>query len=122
MFRWTGIAVACLLLWPTPGEAQNVEGNLWFVRGGITPGFILSPNPFGVEANGTSDPLGMAPNMTIEVGRRTDGTSAWHDLYGTPSYGFGFSFVPLPNGGGNSQPLEAYTFFSWPFVRLSDRF
>jgi Lipid A 3-O-deacylase (PagL) len=121
MLQWRGISVACLLLWwPTPGEAQNVESNLWFVRGGVTPAFIVATNPFEVQGNGTRDSIGVAPNVTMEIGRRTDGTSAWHDLYGTPSYGFGFSFVSLPNSGENSRPLEAYTFFSWPFARLND--
>jgi Lipid A 3-O-deacylase (PagL) len=122
MLRWRETFVACLLLsWPTATCAQDVDNNLWFVRGSITPAFILPTNPFGTIANPASDPIGLAPNVTLEVGRRTDGTSMWHGLYGTPSYGFGFSFVPLPNSSENGTPLEAYTFFSWPFARLNDR-
>ena len=122
MLRWRETFVACLLLsWPTATCAQDVDNNLWFVRGGITPAFILPTNPFGTIANPASDPIGLAPNVTLEVGRRTDGTSVWHGLYGTPSYGFGFSFVPLPNSSENDTPLETYTFFSWPFARLNDR-
>ena len=34
---------------------------------------------------------------------------------------FGFSLVRLPRSGENSSPLEAYTFFSWPFARLNQR-
>ena len=29
--------------------------------------------------------------------------------------------MPLPDSQENTTPVEAYTFFSWPFVRLSDR-
>jgi hypothetical protein len=122
MFPWRAILVACLVLWsPAASSAQSFDSSLWFVRGGMTPGFILPTNPFGTRVDGATEPIHVAPNLTIEIGRRTDGTSTWHELYGTPSYGFGFSFVPLPNSGENTSPLEAYTFFSWPFARLSDR-
>jgi Lipid A 3-O-deacylase (PagL) len=122
MLRWRTTLVTCLVLSSAAASsAQNFDSHLWFVRGGMTPGFILPTNPFGTVANGATEPIHVAPNLTIEIGRRTDGTSAWHDLYGTPSYGFGFSFVPLPDSGENTTPVEAYTFFSWPFARLSDR-
>jgi len=78
-------------------------------------------NPFNAD-NGVREPIHWAPNLTLEIGRRTDGSSKWHALYGTPSYGFGFSFVPLPNRATNSRPMEAYTFFSWPFAQLNDKF
>ena len=123
MLPWRRTLVACLLLLWSPRAtcAQSLESNLWFVRSGITPGFILPTNPFGTRADGANNPIHVAPNLTIEVGRRTDGTNTWHKLYGTPSYGFGMSLVPLPNGGEHGRPIEAYTFFSWPFARLSDR-
>jgi len=121
MFRWRATLVACLVLWPAASNAQFFDSHFWFVRGGLTPGFILPTNPFGIGVHGTTDPIHVAPNLTMEIGRRTDGTSEWHELYGTPSYGFGFSFVPLPNGLENSRPLESYGFFSWPFARLTDR-
>jgi len=110
-----------LLWWPGTAYGQGFETNLWFVRGGATPAYILPTNPFETSAGGASDPIHWAPNLTVEIGRRTDGTSKWHKLYGTPSYGFGFSLVPLPKSIENGRPLEAYTFFSWPFARLSDQ-
>jgi hypothetical protein len=109
----------CLLLWwAAAARAQSAENNLWFVRSGAAPAIILPANPF---AAGATAPIHLAPNITLELGRRTDGTSAWHKLYGSPSYGFGLSLVRLPNSGENRRPVEAYTFFSWPFVRLGDR-
>lgn len=65
--------------------------------------------------------LGWAPGFTLEVGRRTDGSKAWHELYNMPSYGFGISTVAFENHGELIRPLEAYTFFSWPFARLTER-
>jgi hypothetical protein len=122
MFRRAEILIVCLLLWSSAAaRAQGTGNNLWFVRGGATPGFILPTNPFAIQRNGATDPVHLAPNVTIEVGRRTDGSSEWHEVYGTPSYGFGFSSVRIRNGASSSRPVEAYTFFSWPFVRLSDR-
>jgi hypothetical protein len=38
-----------------------------------------------------------------------------------PSYGFGVSVASLGNGDAISRPVEAYTFFSWPFAELSER-
>lgn len=107
--------------WPATAYGQSAENNLWFVRGGVASAYILPTNPFAVSGAGESDPIHWTPNVTVEVGRRTDGSSEWHELYGTPSYGFGFSLVPLPNSIENDRPLEAYTFFSWPFARLTDR-
>ena len=118
MARASAFVVCLLLCWPGAGFGQSVDSNLWFVRGGVASPYILPTNPF--EA-GAGEPIHWAPNVTVEIGRRTDGSSQWHELYGTPSYGVGFSFVPLPNSGENDRPLEAYTFFSWPFARLTSR-
>src|SRR5262249_53885374 len=113
--------LSCLLSWPEAARAQNSGNNLWFVRGGMTSAFILHTNPFALRATGASEPVHLAPNITLEAGRRTDGTSAWHRLYGTPSYGLGIALVQLPDAGRNGHPIETYGFFSWPFARLSDR-
>ncbi len=101
--------------------AQSDAGNLWFVRGGLTPSFILPTNPFAVIAPESRDQIGWATGVTVEVGRRTDGSQAWHQLYNMPSYGFGISTAVFENHGRLIRPVEAYTFFSWPFGRLTDR-
>ncbi len=38
-----------------------------------------------------------------------------------PSYGFGVSTATFENHGELVRPIEAYTFFSWPFARLTSR-
>src|SRR5262249_1632018 len=60
-------------------------------------------------------------DLTFEIGPRTDGTEEWHQLYGVPSWGFGFSLGSFSNDVVHAQPTEAYTFFSWPFARFTDR-
>jgi Lipid A 3-O-deacylase (PagL) len=55
------------------------------------------------------------------LGRRTDGSSEWHELYGMPSYGFGFSLASFRNGVEHARPVEAYAFFSWPFASITRR-
>jgi hypothetical protein len=115
--RATWLAVA--LLWPAAAAAQPTGINPWFVRGGLTPAFIIPTNPFS-----TNDPSGQidrAPSVTLEVGRRTDGSSEWHELYGMPSYGFGFALASFRNHIEHARPVEAYAFFSWPFVSLTRR-
>jgi urease beta subunit len=59
--------------------------------------------------------------MTVEIGRQTDGSREWHHQYGLPAYGFGFSIGSFGDGVETGRPLDAYTFFSWPFARLSQR-
>jgi Lipid A 3-O-deacylase (PagL) len=123
--RWLSIACV-LLLGSEPALAQSGGDNPWFVRGGITPAFVISTNPFvsgGDETSGRTDVnvIDRAPNVTLEVGRRTNGSSSWHELYGMPSYGFGFSLASFRNGVEHARPVEAYGFFSWPFYSFSDR-
>ncbi len=109
------------LLWPAAAAAQSTESNPWFVRGGVTPAFILPTNPFPSSPNQPSRQIDKAPSVTLEVGRRTDGSSEWHELYGMPSYGFGFSLASFRNGVEHARPVEAYAFFSWPFASLTKR-
>jgi hypothetical protein len=116
-----GLCIVTLALWPATTFAQASEANLWFVRGGITPSFILPTNPFSLANPQRSDAIGWAPGFTVEIGRRTDGSKDWHELYNMPSYGFGISTVAFENHGELVRPIEAYTFFSWPFARLTNR-
>jgi hypothetical protein len=102
-------------------DAQTSDDNLWFVRGGLTPSFILPTNPFSLSNPQNVSPNAWAPGFTVEVGRRTDGSKDWHQNYNLPSYGFGISTATFENHGEIVRPLEAYTFFSWPFARMSSR-
>jgi len=115
--RATWLFVA--LLWSVTAHAQIPDSNPWFIRGGFTPAFILPTNPFPAEP--ASQQIDKAPSVTLEVGRRTDGSSEWHELYGMPSYGFGFSLTSFRNGTEHARPAEAYAFFSWPFASLTRR-
>jgi len=106
---------------PAAARAQQNSSSLWFVRGGVTPSFILPANPFSLANPQSSDAVSWAPGFTVEVGRRTDGSKPWHELYNMPSYGFGISTAAFENQGQLVRPIEAYTFFSWPFARLTSR-
>jgi hypothetical protein len=117
----SGISIVLLCFWPVSVLAQTNASNLWFVRAGVTPSFILPVNPFSLINAQSANPASWAPGITVEVGRRTDGTKAWHDTYNLPSYGFGMSTAAFENNGQLVRPIEAYGFFSWPFARLSER-
>ena len=117
----SGISIVVLCFWPVTVLAQTTESNLWFVRAGVTPSFILPVNPFSLVNAQSVNAASWAPGITVEVGRRTDGTKAWHDTYNLPSYGFGMSTAAFENSGQLIRPIEAYGFFSWPFARLSER-
>jgi len=118
-----GEAVVCaLLLFPWTCSGQSLDdSNPWFVRSGVTAARIVAKNPFAPIRNDGDDPIGGGTDLTFEIGRQTDGSQEWHPLYGMPSYGFGFSLASFRNDAVRSQPLDAYTFFSWPFARLNDR-
>jgi hypothetical protein len=116
-----GLFVGLFLAAPVTGSAQDLESKPWFVRAGITQGYILPDNPFISTAGDRSQSIQWGRNLTVEIGRQTDGSQQWHQLYGLPSYGFGFSLVSFRNDATHATPLEAYTFFSWPFARLGDR-
>ena len=87
----------------------------------MTTARIFSDNPFDSSTEASTNPISWGPNLTVEVGRQTDGSQEWHHLYGIPSWGLGFSLASFGNGAHHIRPIEAYTFFSWPFVRLNDR-
>jgi len=120
--RWSRAVVCALCLWPSASLAQSSErGNEWFLRTGVTTARIFSDNPFVSSAHASGSPVRWGPNLTVEVGRQTDGSQEWHHLYGIPSWGLGFSLASFSNGAHHTRPIEAYTFFSWPFARLNDR-
>ena len=119
---WTLVVVLFLLslLIPATGSAQSVENNPWFVRSGVNPSYIFSANPYA-NPNHPGGPIHWGQNLTYEIGRQTDGKQPWHQLYGVPSYGFGFSLASFRNDVEHARPREAYTFFSWPLMHVTDR-
>jgi lipid A 3-O-deacylase PagL len=113
---------ACVILFCVRGvSAQDVSSGSWFLRGALTSPHILPSSPFESSPNGQGEPVNWVPDLTVEIGRQTNGTQLWHHLYGLPSYGVGFSVARFQSGAQHGQPLEAYAFFSWPLVRLSER-
>ena len=121
---WIRAVVCALCLWPSAGLAQSTEtssNNEWFLRTGVTTARIFSDNPFDSSTEASTNPISWGPNLTVEVGRQTDGSQEWHHLYGLPSWGLGFSLASFDNGAHHIRPIEAYAFFSWPFMRLNDR-
>ena len=61
------------------------------------------------SAEASTNPISWGPNLTVEVGRQTDGSQEWHHLYGIPSWGLGFSLASFGNGAHHTRPIEAYT-------------
>jgi hypothetical protein len=115
------LAVCFVLSWGRPGYCQGLEASPWFTRVGFTPAYVFETNPFSLSEAPADKQIRSAPSITIEMGRQTDGSRDWHHLYGMPSYGFGVSLASPGNGSQISRPVDAYTFFSWPFARLSER-
>ena len=114
--------VFCLVMtWAHAGSGQDLKGGQWFTRVGLTPAFVLPKSPFEASGSLADEQTRWLSSMTFEVGKQTDGSRDWHHLYGLPTYGFGLSMASFGNGVETGRPLDAYTFFSWPFVRLSKR-
>src|SRR5262245_19949685 len=118
LLRRSLLATCVALISAHTAAAQ--EPSPWFTRAGFAPAYVVANNPFASAGTATERDIGAVPSMTIEIGRQTDGSRDWHHAYGLPSYGFGISIVS-PGGGGTSRPVDAYTFFSWPFAQPSER-
>jgi len=120
--RWTPVVVSVLLFLASPARssAQSVSNNPWFLRAGATSAHVFSANPYANEGH-PGGTITWGRDLTFEIGRQTDGREQWHQLYGEPSWGFGFSIASFRNDVVHAQPTEAYTFFSWPFARFTDR-
>ena len=109
----------CFALWPADEAYGQASGpSPWFTRVGFTPAYVVATNPFSTSGQ-AAERIGSAPSITVEMGRQTNGSRDWHHLYGLPAYGFGVSVASI--GNGVSRPVDAYTFFSWPFARPSER-
>ena len=119
--RIIAITFCLVMTWAHAGAGQDLKSGQWFTRVGFTPAFVLPKNPFETGETPADERTHWLSNITFEVGRQTDGSRDWHHLYGLPTYGFGFSMASFGDGVETGRPLDAYTFFSWPFARLSKR-
>jgi Lipid A 3-O-deacylase (PagL) len=119
--RIIAIFFGLVMTWAHAGSGEDLKSGQWFTRVGLTPAFVLPKNPFETTQTSADGHSRWISNMTFEIGRQTDGSRDWHHLYGLPTYGFGFSVASFGDGDETGQPLDAYTFFSWPFARLSKR-
>jgi lipid A 3-O-deacylase PagL len=116
----SALAVCYALASPRVSFAQTTQPGPWFTRVGFAPAYVVATNPFSLSGVSADRQVRSTPSFNFEIGRQTDGSRDWHHLYGMPSYGFGMSVATL-GSGGVSRPMDAYTFFSWPFVRPSER-
>jgi lipid A 3-O-deacylase PagL len=113
------VALAVALLTSGVAYGQAPASSPFFTRVGFTPAHVFATNPFATgDAAAANREVRTVPSLTVEIGRQTDGSREWHHLYGLPAYGFGVSVAQL--GSGVSRPVDAYTFFSWPFAHLND--
>jgi lipid A 3-O-deacylase PagL len=119
--RIVAIVFCLVMTWAHAGSGEDLKGGQWFTRVGLTPAFVLPKNPFETSGTLADEHTHRLSSMTFEIGKQTDGSRDWHHLYGLPTYGFGFSVASFGDGDETGRPLDAYTFFSWPFARLSKR-
>jgi hypothetical protein len=118
--RLIAIVFCLVMTWAHAGSGEETGGQ-WFTRVGLTPAFVLPNNPFETSGTSADGHTHWLSSMTFEIGRQTDGSRDWHHVYGLPTYGFGLSVASFGDGTETGRPLDAYTFFSWPFARLSKR-
>ncbi|MGH9255091.1 MAG: acyloxyacyl hydrolase [Vicinamibacterales bacterium] len=119
--RLMGLVFCLAMTWARASSGQDMTSSQWFTRVGFTPAVVLGDNPFVSSETPADEYTHWTPSMTVEIGRQTDGSRDWHHVYGLPSYGFGFSVASFGDSVETGRPLDAYTFFSWPFARLSRR-
>src|SRR6185436_6188361 len=62
-------------------RGQGSSSGPWFVRGGFTSPYILPSSPFVSSATTQGGAVSWVPDLTVEVGRQTNGSEPWHQLY-----------------------------------------
>jgi hypothetical protein len=116
-----GLAAFITMSGPRTASSQGLGDSDWFARIGFAPAFVVANNPFESNEMLADEHVRWTPSTTLEIGRQTDGSQDWHLLYGMPSYGFGLSIASFGSDGEGGRPVDAYTFFSWPFARVNER-
>jgi hypothetical protein len=81
-------------------------------------GQVLQTNEFVKGKNASNQLIDYFQSLSLQYGIETDGSKIWQQIYGYPSWGFGFYAVNFFNKNELGTPSAVYGFFDAPFLRF----
>jgi len=81
-------------------------------------GKVLQTNDFLAGENASGQVIDYFQSLSFQYGIETDGRKIWQQIYGNPSWGFGFYGVNFFAKEELGTPSALYGFFNAPFVRF----
>ncbi len=84
-------------------------------------GKVLQTNYFLQGINDANQPVEKFQAFSLQYGIETDGRKLWQQLYGYPTWGFGFYSVNFFNEKELGTPSAIYTFINAPLVKRFKR-
>jgi len=84
-------------------------------------GSVLPTNDFLKGDNKSGKPVDYFQSASLQFGIETDGRKLWQQLYGYPTWGFGFYGVNFFNPEELGNPSAIYGFFNAPIIKRFNR-
>lgn len=84
-------------------------------------GSVLPTNNFVVGENEKGEPVDYFQALSLQYGIETDGSKLWQQIYGYPTWGFGFYSVNFFSPNELGTPSAIYTFIEAPLFRRFKR-
>jgi len=80
-------------------------------------GSVLPTNSFVEGDNAAGEPIDYYQAVSLQYGIETDGRKLWQQLYGYPTWGFGFYSVNFFSPNELGTPSAIYTFINAPLIK-----
>ncbi len=84
-------------------------------------GKVLPTNGFLKGDNESGKPIDYFQSFSLQYGIETDGRKLWQQLYGYPTWGFGFYSVNFFDSGELGTPSAIYAFINAPIIKRFKR-
>jgi len=84
-------------------------------------GSVLPTNNFLKGENETGEPIDYYQSFSLQYGIETDGRKLWQQLYGYPTWGFGFYSVNFFSPNELGTPSAIYSYINAPLIKRFKR-
>ena len=84
-------------------------------------GSVLQTNDFLKGENKTGKPIDYFQSFSLQYGIETDGRKLWQQIYGYPTWGFGFYGVNFFDSEELGTPSAIYAFINAPIIKRFKR-
>ncbi len=117
------ILIAFLSITGFASDTTNVKKNRYVksLRFFYQAGKVLPTNDFLKGENKKGKPIDYYQSASLQYGIETDGRKLWQQLYGYPTWGFGFYGVNFFDSEELGTPSAIYTFINAPIIKRFKR-